>query len=588
MIAGSRWHCWRGVLRLIAGELSPYVRRHLGVVLGLVALGAAMNALAPLALKGVVDGLAGHQAVTVPLGVLIGLYAVSQWLGRSSAELRALRYAQAERRILRTLSARIFAHVLRLPLRFHLNRQTGALSQAIDNGLEGLRLILHHLVFTVLPVGAELAIVAVVLARLGQPVFLALFCGAAVCYGALFGRSAARIAESARAASAARVVAGALITDGLLNCETVKSFGAEALIAGRAGGALERSEQAWLAFHRRYCANGLAVAGVFAAFLTATLACALHSVRAGRLTVGGFVLVNTYMLQLVRPAEMLGFAVQGFAQGAAMLDRTLELLAEPAEVSAGLALGCGPGGALRFEHVTLAYEPGRAALEEVTFEVPAGATLGIVGRSGSGKSSIVRLLLRLVEPDAGLIRLDGRPLPAIAPAALRAAIAVVPQDTALLDDTIENNIALAWPQAEHRDVVRAARAAQLEEFIESLPQGYATVVGERGVRLSGGERQRIAIARAALRRPLLYVFDEATAALDGRTEQAVLAGLRMLTGTATMVIIAHRLVSVARADHIVVLQAGHLVESGGHAELIRAAGHYAMLWRAQHPDAAAA
>ena len=588
MIAGSRWHCWRGVLRLIAGELSPYVRRHLGVVLGLVALGAAMNALAPLALKGVVDGLAGHQAVTVPLGVLIGLYAVSQWLGRSSAELRALRYAQAERRILRTLSARIFAHVLRLPLRFHLNRQTGALSQAIDNGLEGLRLILHRLVFTVLPVGAELAIVAVVLARLGQPVFLALFCGAAVCYGALFGRSAARIAESARAASAARVVAGALITDGLLNCETVKSFGAEALIAGRAGRALERSEQAWLAFHRRYCANGLAVAGVFAAFLTATLACALHSVRAGRLTVGGFVLVNTYMLQLVRPAEMLGFAVQGFAQGAAMLDRTLELLAEPAEVSAGLALGCGPGGALRFERVTLAYEPGRAALEEVTFEVPAGATLGIVGRSGSGKSSIVRLLLRLVEPDAGLIRLDGRPLPAIAPAALRAAIAVVPQDTALLDDTIENNIALAWPQAEHRDVVRAARAAQLEEFIESLPQGYATVVGERGVRLSGGERQRIAIARAALRRPLLYVFDEATAALDGRTEQAVLAGLRMLTGTATMVIIAHRLVSVARADHIVVLQAGHLVESGGHAELIRAAGHYAMLWRAQHPDAAAA
>ena len=588
MIAGSRWHCWRGVLRLIAGELSPYVRRHLGVVLGLVALGAAMNALAPLALKGVVDGLAGHQAVTVPLGVLIGLYAVSQWLGRSSAELRALRYAQAERRILRTLSERIFTHVLRLPLRFHLNRQTGALSQAIDNGLEGLRLILHHLVFTVLPVGAELAIVAVVLARLGQPVFLALFCGAAVCYGALFGRSAARIAESARAASAARVVAGALITDGLLNCETVKSFGAEALIAGRAGGALERSEQAWLAFHRRYCANGLAVAGVFAAFLTATLACALHSVRAGRLTVGGFVLVNTYMLQLVRPAEMLGFAVQGFAQGAAMLDRTLELLAEPAEVSAGLALGCGPGGALRFERVTLAYKPGRAALEEVTFEVPAGATLGIVGRSGSGKSSIVRLLLRLVEPDAGLIRLDGRPLAAIAPAALRAAIAVVPQDTALLDDTIKNNIALAWPQAEHRDVVRAARAAQLEEFIESLPQGYATVVGERGVRLSGGERQRIAIARAALRRPLLYVFDEATAALDGRTEQAVLAGLRILTGTATTVIIAHRLMSVARADHIVVLQAGRLVESGGHTELIQAAGHYATLWRAQHPDAAAA
>ena len=588
MSADFRRQCWRGVLGVLGREISPYVRRRLAEVLGLVALGAAVNALAPLALKGVVDGLTRQQPIEAPLGLLIGLYAASQWLGRSSAELRALRYAQAERRILRTLSERVFAHVLRLPLRFHLERQTGAVSQAIDNGLEGVRLILHHLVFTVLPVCAELAIVAMVLARLGQPVFLVLFCGAAVCYAALFGRSAGRIAESARTASAARVAAGALITDGLLNCETVKSFGAEELIAGKAGGALERNEHAWLAFHRRYCANGLAVAGVFAAFLTATLACALHSVRAGQLTVGGFVLVNTYMLQLVRPAEMLGFAVQGFAQGAAMLGRALELLAERPEASTGLTLGGGPGGALRFERVTLAYGPGRAALEDLTFEIPAGATLGIVGRSGSGKSSIVRLLLRLVEPDGGLIRLDGCPLRAIAPAAVRAAIAVVPQDTALLDDTIENNIALAWPQAERRDIVRAARVAQLEEFIDSLPQGYATVVGERGVRLSGGERQRIAIARAALRRPLLYVFDEATAALDGRTEQAVLAGLQTLSGTATTVIIAHRLVSVARADRIVVLHAGRLVESGGHAELIRAAGHYAALWLAQHPDAAAA
>lgn len=588
MIAGSRWQCWRGVRRLLAGELSPYVWRRLGEVLALVALGAAMNALAPLAMKGVIDGLSGQQRTLAPLGLLIGLYAASQWLGRSSAELRALRYAQAERRILRTLSERIFNHVLHLPLRFHLQRQTGAVSQAIDNGLEGVRLILHYLVFTVLPVCAELAIVAVVLARLGQPVFLGLFCAAAVCYAVLFGRSAGRIAESARAASAARIAAGALITDGLLNCETVKSFGAEALLAARAGGALGRSEQAWLAFHRRYSANGLAVAGVFAAFITLTLACALRAVRAGELTVGGFVLVSTYMLQLVRPAEMLGFAVQGFAQGAAMLGRALELLAERPESGTGLELGGGVGGALRFERVSLAYGAGRAALKDVTFEVPAGATLGIVGQSGSGKSSIARLLLRLVEPDAGLILLDGCPLRAIAPAALRAAIAVVPQDTALLDDTIENNIALAWPQAEHGDVVRAARVAQLEEFIESLPEGYATVVGERGVRLSGGERQRVAIARAALRRPILYVFDEATAALDGCTEQAVLAGLQRLSGTATTVIIAHRLASVARADRIVVLHAGCLVESGGHAELMRASGHYAALWLAQHQGAAAA
>ncbi len=588
MSPASRVPRWRSVLRLLRGEMTPFVRIRLAEVLLLVMLGAVMSALAPLALKWIVDGLVGQGRIPLSAGILIGLYAFSQWLARASTEIRALRFARAERRILRTMSERMFAHVLHLPLRFHLGRQTGALSQTIDNGLEGVRMILHHLVFTVLPVGAELSVAAVVLARLDQPVFLVLFCAAAVCYAVLFGRSAGRISESAREAAAARVCAGAVMTDGLLNYETVKSFGAEGLIAGKASRALERSERAWLAFHRRYAGNGLAVAGVFALFLTATLLYALHDVQAGRLTVGGFVLVNTYMLQLVRPAEMLGFAVQGFAHGAALLEKALGLFAEPPETAGGERLEHGARGALEFERVTLAYGAGRTALEEVSFTLTAGSTLGIVGQSGSGKSSIVRLVLRLLEPDAGVIRLDGTPLAQIAPAALRAAIAVVPQDTVLFDDTIAYNIAVAWPQAGREDIERAARLAQLDEFVRSLPEGYDTVVGERGVRLSGGERQRIAIARAALRRPLIYVFDEATAALDGRTEEAVLVSLRSLSRSATTLLIAHRLASVMHAERIVVLHGGRVVESGGHEALLRAGGQYAALWHAQQPGAAAA
>ena len=588
MTYDSRRHRWWRAVGLLRGEVTPYVALRLTEVLLLVLFGAAMNALAPLALKWIIDGLSGQGRVPLGAGVLVGLYAVSQWLGRSSAELRTLRYARAERRVLRTLNERLFAHVLRLPLRYHLTRQTGAVSQTIDNGLEGVRLILHHLVFTVLPVCAEMLLAAYVLGRLRQPVFLVPFCGAALCYAVVFGRSARRIGDSARDAAATRVAAGAVMTDGLLNFETVKVFGAERLVTGKAGRALERSEAAWVHFYRRYERNGLAVAAVFALFLAATLISAVHAVRSRSLTVGGFVLVNTYMLQLVRPAEMLGFAVQGFAQGAALLEKAMGLLAVAPEPAAGASLPDTLQGTLDFDRVTLRYDPERAALEAVSFTAAAGSTLGIVGQSGSGKSSIVRLLLRLIEPDSGEIRLGGFVLNGIAPQALRSAIAVVPQDVVLFDESIEFNIAVAKPRASRDEVHEAARVAQLEEFVGALPDGYDTVVGERGVRLSGGERQRIAIARAALRRPLVYVFDEATAALDSRTEQAVLASLRAMAGAATTVLIAHRLASVVHPDCILVLHAGRVVECGRHEALLQAGGRYAALWAAQHPGTAAA
>ena len=588
MTSLSRRQRWRDAVEVVRAEVTPYVARRLVQVLSLVVFGAAMNAVGPLALKWLIDGVSGQRPVRLAVGVLVGLYAGSQWLGRSSAELRALQYARAERRILRTLNERLFAHVLCLPLRYHLTRQTGAVSQTIENGLEGVRLILHHLVFTVLPVCAELMLAGFVLYRLHQPVFLGLFSGAALCYAVVFGRSARHIGDSAREAAATRVAAGAVMTDGLMNFETVKAFGAESLVRGKAGRALERSEAAWIHFYRRYARNGLAVAAVFAVFLAATLAYAVRAVHAGSLTLGGFVLVNTYMLQLVRPAEMLGFGVQGFAQGAALLEKAMVLLSVVPESVSGAPVPRTLDGGIEFDRVTLRYAPGRAALESLSFTVGAGATLGIVGESGSGKSSIVRLLLRLVEPESGVIRLGGLALTEVSPGALRGAIAVVPQDVVLFDDTIEFNITVAKPQASRAEVEHAVWIAQLEEFIAALPERYDTVVGERGVRISGGERQRIAIARAALRHPLVYVFDEATSALDSRTEQAVLTRLRAAAGSATTVLIAHRLASVVHAQCILVLQGGRVIECGRHEALLQAQGRYAALWAAQHPGAAAA
>ena len=588
MTSLSRRQRWRDAVEVVRAEVTPYVARRLVQVLSLVVFGAAMNAVGPLALKWLIDGVSGQRPVRLAVGVLVGLYAGSQWLGRSSAELRALQYARAERRILRTLNERLFAHVLCLPLRYHLTRQTGAVSQTIENGLEGVRLILHHLVFTVLPVCAELMLAGFVLYRLHQPVFLGLFSGAALCYAVVFGRSARHIGDSAREAAATRVAAGAVMTDGLMNFETVKAFGAELLVRGKAGRALERSEAAWIHFYRRYARNGLAVAAVFAVFLAATLTYAVRAVHAGSLTLGGFVLVNTYMLQLVRPAEMLGFGVQGFAQGAALLEKAMVLLSVVPESVSGAPVPRTLDGGIEFDRVTLRYAPGRAALESLSFTVGAGATLGIVGESGSGKSSIVRLLLRLVEPESGVIRLGGLALTEVSPGALRGAIAVVPQDVVLFDDTIEFNITVAKPQASRAEVEHAVWIAQLEEFIAALPERYDTVVGERGVRISGGERQRIAIARAALRHPLVYVFDEATSALDSRTEQAVLTGLRAAAGSATTVLIAHRLASVVHAQCILVLQGGRVIECGRHEALLQAQGRYAALWAAQHPGAAAA
>lgn len=580
----------REVVQLVWSEASRFVRVRLLVVLLLVVTASVLAALGPIALKLVIDAFTGQaRGKSASPVLLLGALVLAQFLARVADEIRGFIHARVERRMFRTLSARLFAHLMQLPLRFHLERQTGAVGQTLEQGLQGYRMILYHLVFTLLPVTAQLGTVALVLAGLGRPAFLGLFCAALACYATVFAYGAATVSRAARTASAAHVAAHAAMTDSILNYETVKYFAAEPVVQARVGEALSRTEAEWTAFYRRYMWSGLRAATVFSIFLAATVLCAAREVEAGRLTVGDFVLINTYMLQVIGPVEMLGYAMQAFSQGIAMLERMMAVLREAPEPKSRLesALLNGPG-ALEFQGVSLCYRPGHSVLTDVNLDVPAGRTLGVVGASGSGKSTLVRLLVRLLEPDSGRILLDGVPISELPLATLRQAVAVVPQDTVLFDDTIAYNIAFGRSGANRQEVERAAMLAHLHEFIMSLPEGYETRVGERGVRLSGGERQRVSIARAALKRPQVFVFDEATSSLDSHTEREILANLREIARASTTLVIAHRLSTVADAHEIAVLDGGAVVERGTHEELLVRGGHYAALWAAQKRGSAVA
>jgi len=581
----------REVIGLIWTDATGFVRLRLVVALLLIMAASAMTALGPVALKLVVDGFAGQgSAAGVSAVTLIGLYVLSQWLARTVGEIRGLVYARAERRMSRMLSERLFAHVMRLPLRFHLERQTGAISQTLDNGLNGYQMVLHTLVFTILPVATELGTIVFVLSRLNQPAFLGLFAGAIVAYAVVFWYSAFTIMAAAKAASDSQINATAVMTDSILNYETVKYFTAESVVQERVSRVLTQTEDGWVGFYRRWAYNGLGVATIFAGFLAVTILYAAHEVQAGRMTVGSFVLINTYMLQVVRPVEMLGYAMQSLSQGMAFLEKLFDIFREKPEpfvVSDMSPTGAGVG-KLDFEAVGVAYRSDRVILRDVNFTLPAGKTLGVVGGSGAGKSTLVRLLVRLIEPDTGRILLDGISIGDLPLSTVRQAIAVVPQDTVLFNDTIGYNIAFGKAGSTQAEIEHAARLAHLHDFIMSLPDGYDTRVGERGIKLSGGEKQRVSIARAAIKRPRIYVFDEATSSLDSHTEREILRNLREISRFSTTLVIAHRLSTVVHADEIVVLEGGTIVERGSHSALLHQSGKYAALWQAQQQGTVAA
>lgn len=578
----------REALGLYWSANDNYSKRRTILAVLVVSVGAFASALAPIALKNAVDGMElGNLSQTLYLPVaFILLYVVAQYIGRCSTELRVVLHGCAEQRVRRRIGVRLFDHLVRLPMTFHVDRQVGAICQNADQGLRGYELLITHLVYTVAPVLIEFSLVAAVLLHYQHPEYLAILSCAALAYVWAFHRWSIRVQQTSERISCAMGEAGGVMTDTLLNAETVKYFGAERAFGARYDRVLGATEDAWRSFFRTYAVNGVLVASVFAASLAASLLLAVGGVANGAMTVGDLVMVNAYVVRLVQPLELIGFAIRDVAQGTAFLAKLLTLFRQQPEGDDGIAEhGQVAKGDLTFENVDFSYRKECRVLDGVTFNVRGGSVVAIVGISGSGKSSLVRLLFRLYEPERGRILLDGVPITEMSLSCVRRAIAVVNQDVVLFHDTIARNIALGKFNASQAEIETAARLANLHDAILSMPEGYETVVGERGLKLSGGERQRIAIARAALKRPAIAVFDEATSSLDSRTEADILRNLTALSRQCTTLVIAHRLSTIIHADEILVLNAGVIVERGTHTELLAKADYYARLWDAQHSGA---
>jgi ATP-binding cassette subfamily B protein len=573
--------------RLLRQEANSSLKALMGLALFFVLISSAIAALLPVLLKLIVDCLTAPRTLGsayLSVGLLVAGYAGSHWLARLLGELRALAIGRADQRLHRRLSLRLFKHVMALPLRFHLDRKTGALSQTLTNGLLGYRILVQHLVLTVLPVMVELAVMSAVLVALGQPIFLGIIGASLVCYTTAFSVGAVRLTSPARSVSTAHIDANALLTDSIINYETIKSFCAEPHMHQRMEDAFAQTETHWARFFSRKALNGVLVGTIFALSLGTSVYIAARSVEQGHMSIGDFVLVNAYMLQIFRPMEMLGFAFRDISQGMAFIEKMIDVFRQAPERAlraGGRSLPPGPG-ELVFDAVSFSYSQERPILQDVSFTVPARATVALVGASGSGKSSLIRLLMRFWEPDSGRILIDGVPITQTLASNLRRAIAVVPQDTVLFNDTIAYNIAVGRADSSVVEVMEAARVANIHDFIVARPEGYETQVGERGLKLSGGEKQRIAIARAALRNPRIFVFDEATSSLDSKTERRILRNLSEVSQGTTTLVIAHRLSTIVDADHILVLEGGRIIEQGTHWDLLQYGGAYQAMWTTQN------
>jgi ATP-binding cassette subfamily B protein len=558
-------------------------RLRFGATIVLLASAAAINALVPLLFANLVDGLAGEKAaIAAPAAILAG-YIVLQWFSRLGNELRWMFYGPLEQRLRRRFGLKALEHLHGLSLRFHLNRRTGQISNVLANGLSGLREILFNVVFLILPLLIEILFVAaVMLVRVEAFFALVLFVTLAVYLVVLVAGSEWLRSHQKLAASRSAAAYGEAL-DSLLNYETVKYFGNEEHVARRYDSSLAEVEQLTVRALTFRSLTGIALVTILAIGMAVILFSAAGRVQSGTMTVGGLVLVNTYLLQLIRPMERLGQLYRSIKQSLVDLELLLELMAEVPEITdreGARSLRPGPG-EVRFENVWFSYGDERSVLGGVDFTVPAGWKVALVGPTGSGKSTITRLLFRFYDPTGGRILLDGQDISAVTQDSLRSAIAVVPQDTVLFNDSIAYNIAFGRPGATQAEIEAATQAAELDAFIRTLPEGYDTLVGERGLKLSGGEKQRVAIARAVLKRPRIVILDEATSALDAATEEAVQANLAALCRGVTSLVVAHRLSTVVDADLILVLDGGRIVERGNHAELLKHNGMYADLWARQ-------
>jgi len=583
-------------------ELLPYIwpkgRRdlHVRVALSFVALVLAkvVTLAVPIAYKNAVDFLTGQSAgsarpetlvwglALVP-AMLIVAYGVGRILMVLFAQLRDVVFTVVSQNAVRQLANRTFRHLHALSLRFHLERRTGGLNRVIERGVSGIETILRMAVLNSIPTVIELIMIAGLVAwYFGWIYVVVVFVMVTAYVWFTFFASEKRIAIR-RDMNESDTEAHSKAVDSLLNFETVKYFGNEELEARRFDASMARYEKAAI---RTYSSLGVLNTGQAVIFSIGMVVCMLLAARdvgRGVLTVGDFVMINAILIQLSMPLNFMGMVYREIKQGLVDIETMFALLHEPAEIvdrpdAKPLRVD---KGAIKFDHVSFAYEPARPILTDVSFEVPAGKMVAIVGPSGAGKSTISRILFRFYDLARGAVTIDGQNIEDVTQHSLRAAIGMVPQDTVLFNDTIEYNIRYGRPEATSAEVREAARLAQIHDFIVTLPQGYDSLVGERGLKLSGGEKQRVAIARTILKSPPILMLDEATSALDSHTEKEIQDALERVARDRTSLVIAHRLSTVVHADNIIVLDQGKIVEQGTHPELLAKGGLYASLWARQ-------
>jgi len=568
------------------GRLFPYLWEFRGRVLLALALliGAKLAAvMVPLVLKEIIDALDKSRAsLVLPLTLIIA-YGLLRFASTTFADLRDVVFGKVTQRAMRRVSMAVFQHLHALSLRFHLERQTGGITRDIDRGAKAISSLVGFLLFRITPTVLEILMVAVILFVKLDWVFGLITLVTLAAYIGFTVTITDWRTQFVRRANALDSEAYGRAIDSLLNYETVKYFGNERYEAARYDASLAEWERVALQSQRSLGLLNAAQAGTIAIGVTLMVLRAANGVVAGTLTLGDLVMVNAFLLQMFQPLSFLGVMYRQIKQSMTDVERMFALLhrlkeVEDAPDARTLAV---LGGEVKFEHVSFAYNADRPILRDVSFTIPAGKTVAAVGASGAGKSTLARLLFRFYDTNEGSIQIDGQDIRHISQDSLRAAIGVVPQDTVLFNDSIYYNIAYGHPDAARDEVINAARAAHILDFIESLPQGWDTMVGERGLKLSGGEKQRVAIARTLLKNPVILVLDEATSALDTKTEKAIQAELLEIARSRTSLIIAHRLSTVVEADEILVMDAGRIIERGRHPELLARNGVYAQMWALQ-------
>lgn len=577
------------------GRLLPYLWRYpwrVAAALLCVLAAKLANVGVPLLMGRLVDAMtlppgSPQALLVVPVALLLA-YGLLRFMGTVFNELRELVFAPATQGASRAVALQAFEHLHALSLRFHLARQTGGMTRDIERGVRGIEQLVSYSLYSTVPTLVEVGLVLAILALKFDAGFAWITGAALLLYIAFTVVVSEWRTRFRREANALESSAHTRAIDSLLNYETVKYFGNEGFEARRYDEGLDRLRRVRLKTQRTLSLLNAGQQLIIAVSLVAVLWRATQGVAEGRMTLGDLVMVNAFMIQLYVPLNFLGIVYRETRQHLADVGRLFALLAQPQEVAdapGAPALRTNPVGGgpvdVRFERVSFAYDPARPILHEVSFDIPAGKTVAVVGPSGAGKSTLARLLLRFYDVTDGRILIAGQDIREVTQASVRRAIGIVPQDTVLFNDTVAYNIRYGRPDASDAEVHAAARAAHIHDFIAGTPQGYDTVVGERGLKLSGGEKQRVAIARTLLKNPPVLIFDEATSALDSANERAIQAELRQAAAGKTTLVVAHRLSTVVDAHQILVMEGGRIVERGSHVELLAAHGRYAAMWALQ-------